>query len=102
MDKKIKDINLKEGSINFWIPKKTIDFNDSKIYKLFSFSSSKGGILIVKDSDKKIKAIYVKVGEGKLEKSKDISSLSEEDRHMVTLTWKDGRINFYINGELTD
>jgi len=99
MDNKI---NLDEESVNFWIPHNAINFNDSRNYKLFAHSSSEGGILIVKDSEKKLKAVYVKIGVGKKEVSVDVSSLEKENRHMVTLTWKEGSINLYLNGTLSD
>jgi len=96
-----KNLNLEEGTINFWIPRKLFNYNDRKSHILLTKSNNQGSILILKDTDDKLKFFHVLIGKGRTDVEIDVSNLSGEDRHMVTATWSlaSKQINLYVDGD---
>lgn len=98
MDK--KNINLKEGTINFWIPENVFDFKDNKSHILVNQGNPNGSILIIKDNDNKLKFFHVILGKGRTDVEIDVKDLSEKNKYMITATWsvKLKEINLYVDG----
>lgn len=93
-------IDIREGSINIWIDAKEIDFNDNKITSIIKLNSNNGNILIVKDSDNKLKFFHIFLDKGKTYVEYDVSNLESNIRHSITGAWsiKNREIAIYIDG----
>lgn len=94
-------LDIREGTITFWIKKGTINYNDGKATVLLNPSTNEGSISLVKDADNVVKFSHVITGQGSTHLEYDVSSLSSEEAHMFALTWsiKTKEINLYIDGE---
>lgn len=95
-----KKHNFEEGSLNFWIPANTFNYNDNKIHILINYGDSSGSIFIIKDLDNKLKFSHVIANKGRTDVEIDVKDLSINDRHMVTATWSLNlkEINLYLDG----
>lgn len=96
-----KKINLETGSVSFWIPEKLFDYDNGKAHILANLSGNGGSILILKDTDNKLKFFHVFLGKGRTDVEIDVSDISSSERHMVTATWdiKDSKkISLYVDG----
>ena len=95
------EINLEEGTINFWIKKDKFDFLNNNIYRFIDLSTPRGSILIIKDSDKKLKFFHVLLGKGRTDVEIDVSKITNnKKKHMITATWslKNKKIALYLDG----
>lgn len=102
MKNNIKEINIKKGTIEFWIKEDKVDYSGDEPVVLFELNPLGGSILIAKDSDKKIKFLHVFLGKGRTDAEYDVSKLDNGKRHMFVFTWsvKNKKIKIYIDGEL--
>jgi len=50
-----QEINIKEGTITFWVKENSIDWDDNQITVFVNYSNPKGSIFIIKDDDNKLK-----------------------------------------------
>ena len=94
-------LNVKEGSINFWIEKQKVEFADNKATRLFQADSPEGSVFIVKDDDNMLKFFHEYIGKGRTDVECDVSGLDPSERHMITLTWsvKNKEIIMYVDTE---
>ena len=93
-------IDLREGTIEFWVKKNKILWNDGLIQVLVNISNEQGSIFILKDSDNKLKFFHVLLGKGRTDVEIDVSELSSEEPHHIAATWSitKGEIALYIDG----
>lgn len=94
------ETTIKEGTLNFWLKENSVNFQDDSSLPLFSINPEGGSILVVKDSDKKIKVFFVVLGSGRVDIETDSSCLNNSSRHMITFTWSQSKICLYIDGDL--
>lgn len=94
-------IDIREGTISFWINENKLQFNDNQVTPLLQRSTLNGSIFIVKDNDNKMKFFHVYLGKGRTDVEYDVSNLKPSKRHMVAVTWsiKNKEIIMYIDGE---
>lgn len=93
-------IDIREGSINIWIEANEVDFSNNKAIPIIKLNSHNGNILIVKDSDNKLKFFHIFLDKGKTYVECDISNLDPDIRHSITGAWsiKNREIAIYIDG----
>lgn len=96
-----QQIDLKEGTITFWVKENFIDWDDNQRTVFVNYSNPEGSILIVKDDDKKLKFFHVILGKGRTDVEIDVSSLSNNERHFIAATWslEKKEIALYIDGD---
>jgi len=96
-----KKLNIEEGTIEFWVRENKIKWNDNQITTFINFSNSEGSILIVKDSDNRLKFFHVVLGKGRTDVELDVSSLSNNERHFIAATWslRKKEIALYVDGD---
>jgi len=96
------NLDIKEGSLNFWIPKNPLMFNLDLSVPLININPNGGSILIIKDSDKKLKVMFVVLGKGRIDLEYDISDININTKHMITLTWSlnTKELILYFDGQL--
>ena len=96
-----QEVNIREGTIEFWILKGKMKFNDNKFTPLIQQNPRNGSIFINKDEDNKLKFTHIYIGKGTTEVEKDISSLDPDKDHMIAVTWslKNREIIMYIDGK---
>jgi hypothetical protein len=80
-------LDIKEGTICFWINEGKIQFNDNKTIPLFQQDLLNGSIFVVKDDDNKLKFFHVCLGKGRTDVEHDVSLLDPNEKHMVAATW---------------
>jgi hypothetical protein len=95
-------LTIDEGTVTFWIPEKSIKFNDGQSVILANINPLGGSILIVKDDDNKLKVMFVVLGRGRVDIEYDVSELDNQKKHMVAFTWglKQHEIKLYLDGKL--
>ena len=96
-------IDIKEGTIEFWIRENKICWNDSKATVLFNIPvNNVGNLFMVKDDDNKLKFFHFIVGKGRTGVEVDVSGLSTDKPHYIAVTWSVTKkeICLYIDGEL--
>lgn len=95
-------LNLELGTISFWIPKGTVNYNDGKSYKLFSYSSTKGGIIIEKGFHNVIAVSHVILGKGRIDLFTNVDNLNPNIDHLIALTWSlsHEKISLYVDGKM--
>jgi len=94
-------VNIKKGTIEFWVKEKKLIWNDGTTQVLFNISKSDGSIFLVKDSDNKLKFFHVSLGKGKAGIEVDVSELSINEPHHIVVTWDiEKEIALYIDGKL--
>lgn len=98
----VSKTNIKEGTISFWTRPNQIDFSDGKITILLQINPQNGSILILKDSDNKIKFFHVLLGKGRTDIEYNVSGLDKSEKHMFAFTWSilSKELKLYIDGEL--
>lgn len=106
MNKHSVRLNLEEGTITFWVKKNKLTWNDGLIHVFMNPSNyfsprARGSILILKDSDNRLKFFHVILGKGRTDVETDVSSLSVSEDHFFAFTWsiETGEIIVYIDGE---
>ncbi len=94
-------LDIKEGTISFWINEGKVQFNGSQAIPLIQLSPSNGSIFIVKDSDNRLKFFHAYLGKGRTDVEHDVSLLDPNQRHMIAATWslKNKEIIMYIDGQ---
>ena len=99
--KKFAGLDLREGTLEITIKKNKIQWNNGQSHNLGSFSSNEGSILLIKDSDNKLKFFHVILGKGRTNVEVDVSNLKNDERHYIVATWslKNKRIILYIDGK---
>lgn len=100
--KEVKKLDLREGTIAFWVKKNTVKWDDHETYIFFNVSRPDGSIFMVKDADNKLKFFHVILGKGRRDIEEDVSSLEKDKPHFITVTWSNTKqeINLYIDGEI--
>ena len=93
-------LNLEEGTIEFWVKAGKLRWNDGLIQVLINISNEQGNIFIVKDSDNKLKFFHVFLGKGRTDVEIDTSDLSSDKDHYIAATWSvnNKQTILYING----
>ncbi len=96
-----KEIDMQEGSVDFWIKKGQVHYNDNQKVVLLDLTTKDGSVRIVKDSDNALKFTHTISGKGETIAEYDVSKLSSDKAHMVAATWsiKNKEIVLYIDGE---
>ena len=102
MENNTNQSNILEGTIEFWIKEKKVDYSNNQAIPLFQINPLGGSILIVKDSDNKIKLFHVFLGKGRTDIECDVSKLDKSVKHMFAFTWsvKNKELKLYIDGKL--
>jgi hypothetical protein len=97
-----KELTIQQGSVSFWIKEKAVNFSDGKITRFFEVNPDGGSILCVKDSDNKLKVLFVVLGKGRVDIEHDVSGLDIEKRHMVVFTWslESRELKLYLDGKI--
>lgn len=98
---KSEQIDIREGTIEFWAQEDKIQWNDNKQNVLFNIPVNKAGSLfMVKDDDNTLKFFYVMLGQGRADTEVDVSTLSSDEPHHIVATWslKDRKANLYVDG----
>lgn len=93
-------LDLREGTIDFWVEKNKLRWNDGLIQILVNIPTEQGNIFIVKDSDNKLKFFHVLLGKGRTDVEIDVSNLSSNKPHSIAATWSvtKNEIALYIDG----
>ena len=86
-EKMTEELDLKEGTVEFWVRKGKLQWNDGLIQVLFNMSNEKGSIFMLKDSDNKLKFFHVLLGKGRTDVEVDVSDLSASEAHHIAATW---------------
>lgn len=96
-----KKLDIKEGTISFWINEGKVQFNNGQAIPLIQLTPSNGSIFMVKDSDNRLKFFHVYLGKGRTDVEYDVSLLDPNQRHMIAVTWslKNKEIIMYIDGQ---
>lgn len=100
---KTKQIDIREGTIEFWVREDKIQWNDNESTVLFNVPvNNVGSLFIVKDSDNKLKFFHVILEKGRTDVETDVSNLSTNKPHYIAVTWSVSKkeVCFYIDGEL--
>jgi len=95
-----EQLNLEEGTVEFWARAGRLQWNDGLIQVLINISNEQGSIFIVKDSDNKLKLFHVFLGKGRTDVEMDVSDLSSDKNHYIAATWSvnNKQIALYIDG----
>lgn len=96
------NFDINEGTINFWIDEKQVDYSQKNIVPLMQqFDNEGNNILILRDGDGLLKMIYSKIGLASIKAEHDISYLKSNSKHMFTFTWslRDKILKIYIDGK---
>jgi len=96
----MQQIDLREGTIEFWVKKDKFQWNDGLIQVLVNISNEQGSIYITKDSDNKLKFSHVFLGKGRTDVEIDVSKLDSNKPHHIAVTWTVNmkEICLYIDG----
>jgi len=96
-----QNLDIKEGTISFWINEGDVQFNDGQTIPLAQVNPSNGSIFIVKDDDNKLKFFHVYLGKGRTDVEYDVSLLNPNQRHMIAVTWSvtNKEILMYLDGQ---
>jgi hypothetical protein len=96
----MQQLDLREGTIEFWVKKDKFQWNDGLIQVLVNISNKQGSIFIIKDSDNKLKFFHVLLGKGRTDVEMDVSNLSSDKPHHIAATWTVSKkeIALYIDG----
>jgi len=102
---KEKKIDIREGSITFWVKENTVQWNDNQITVLFNITvNTTGSLFMVKDNDNKLKFFHVFLNYGRTDVETVVSMLDPSKRYCIAgnrSVYKK-KICFYIDGELKD
>lgn len=99
---KSEQIDIRQGTIEFWVRQDKIQRNDNKTTVLFNFApeNKNGSLFMVKDDDNRLKFFYVVLGQGRADTEVDVSGLSQDKPHHIVATWslKNRKANLYVDG----
>lgn len=94
-----KQFTIQEGSISFLIDPHVVSLDDGEFHLLAQANPDGGNILVVKDSDNKIKVFFVGVGIGRTNIEYDPQNLDKNRKHEITASWKIGdNLSLYVDG----
>lgn len=93
-------LNIKEGTVEFWVRENRINWNDGKAYPLFELSEGGNSIFVVKDTDDKLKFFHICLGRGRTDVECETASLNNDKAHHIVATWdiKSKKICLYVDG----
>jgi len=93
-------LNIKEGSISFWTKANQVDWSGEGIVTFFEKSFDGNSILILKDSDSRLKLFHVYFEKGRTDVQIDVKNLDNKEKHFVVATWSvvSGEISLYVDG----
>jgi len=96
----MQQLDLREGTIEFWVKKDKFQWNDGLMQVLVNISNELGSIFIIKDSDNKLKFFHVLLGKGRTDVEMDVSNLGSDKPHHIAATWTISKkeIALYIDG----
>ena len=99
-DKLSDELDLTEGTIDFWVKKEKLQWNDGLSQVLIKISNEQGSIFMLKDSDNKLKFFHVLLGRGRTDVELDVSELGADKPHYIVATWSvsSKEIILYIDG----
>jgi len=83
----IKKISIKEGAIEFLVPKNKMKWNDNEKVVLFNIPVKNGSLFMLKDSDNYLKFFHVVIGGGRTDVGADVSNLSQDESHRIKAVW---------------
>jgi len=94
-------LNLREGTISFWVRANKLDWGNNKRVTLFEVSKRDGAILIFKDNKNILRVLYQVKPYKKRELSVDVANLSNKKDHQFALTWsqKNNNIILYLDDQ---
>jgi len=98
---KTEKIDIREGTIAFWVREDKVRWNDNRATVLFNIPVNKAGSLfMVKDDDNKLKFFHVILGRGRTDVEVDVSRLALDKPHNIAVTWslKEKKISLYVDG----
>lgn len=97
-------VTMKEGTISFWIRAEEVNFTPGERVNFGSAFIEGGSIEVYKDKDENLKVLFSVKGVGQKELTFDMSSINQDKRHMVALTWNkdEDEIILYFDGEKRD
>lgn len=92
------NFSFEQGTIEFWVKANKFEWNNNEEILLFKISREEGRIVILKDKENKLEAIYQK-GEEKSKISADVSNLSSKERHQIAFSWSrdDNELILYLD-----
>lgn len=97
-----EQIDIRQGTIEFWVRENKLQWNDNNAIVLFNLSTNnkRGSLFMIKDDDNKLKFFYVMLGQGRADTEVDVSGLSLQEPHHIVATWslKDRKANLYVDG----
>jgi len=104
LQNQLEKINLKQGTIEFWMREDKIQWSDNKTNILFNIpvnNTENGSLFMVKDEDNKLKFFHVILGKGRTDVEADVSGLSNKKPHHIVVTWDVNKqtIILYIDGK---
>lgn len=93
-------LNIKEGTISFWTRENQINWSGNDVAILFESSLIGSSILILKDSDSRLKFFHVFLGKGRTDVELDVRNLNISEKHFIVATWSmtTGEISLYVDG----
>ena len=98
---KTEQLDLREGTIEFWVREDKIRWNDNHATVLFNIPVNKAGSLfMVKDDDNKLKFFHVILGKGRTDVEVNVSNLALDKPHHIAVTWslKERKVTLYVDG----
>jgi hypothetical protein len=97
-----QEVDIEEGTIEFWINKGKVRFGDKKFVPLIQLNPRNGGIYINKNEDDELEFTHIYIGRGTTKIVSDVSSLDPDIPHMFAFTWsvENSEIIMYIDGKI--
>lgn len=96
-----EDITIQKGAITIHIEPMEIIFNDGRRQPLWKRNPGGGHLLLVKDSDSRIKFSHSAPGAGQTEVSYNATSLDPTVAHKIAASWSIsvGEIILFVDGD---
>ncbi len=93
-------LNIEEGTVTFWTKEEQVNWSGDDVIIFLESSSEGNSILILKDSDSKLKFFHVYLGKGRTDVELDVKNLTQNERHFIVATWSinSGEISLYVDG----
>jgi len=101
MPSQISPLNLKQGTVSFWVRAGKFKWNNNQRTLLFEAYREEGKISIVKDAKNILRAFYKLKGKKRKDVSVRVGDLSNKRDHQVAFAWsqKENKIILYLDGE---
>lgn len=100
-----KEIDIREGTMEFWVREDKVRWNDNKSNVLFNITvNNTGSLFMIKDDDNKLKFFHLIIGKGKTDLEVDVSNLSLDKPHHIAVKWSVSKkeVGLYVDGKLED